>query len=111
MVTAKDVLDGMNTVVKTAAGLAGAAGHAAEATASTVTQFHSWATNEVARKVAASACDSLEVAVKEVRSRNLSRHPVTITTTIALGPAEVVVSVQLDPTEPVEQEIPADSEA
>jgi hypothetical protein len=99
MVTAKDVVDSMNTVVKTAADFAGTAGQTAEGAAKTVTQFHSWATNEVSRKVAASACDSLEIAVEEVRSRSLSRHPVTITTTISLGPAEVVMSVQLEPTE------------
>ena len=106
MVTAKDVLDSMNTVVKTAADFAGIAGQTAEGAAKTVTQFHSWATNEVSRKVAASACDSLEIAVEEVRSRSLSRHPVTITTTISLGPAEVVMSVQLEPTEPTEVPAP-----
>lgn len=109
MVTAKDVLNGVNTVVKTAADLAGAAGQSAEGAAKTVTQFHSWATNEVSRQVAASACDSLEIAAAEVRRRSLSNHPVTISTTISLGPAEVVVSVQLAPAAPAEQDAPKEA--
>ena len=108
MASAQDFLNSVKNVVETASELAGTASQKAESAASTVTQFHSWATNEVARKVAASACDSLEMAVKEVRSRSLSKHPVTVTTTITLGPAEVVVSVHLEPAEPVEPSEPAE---
>ena len=111
MVTKKDVLDGATKIFKTAADLAETTGQKAGETAKTITDFHSWATDEVARKIAASACDSLEIAAKEVRSRGLSKHPVTITTTISLGPAEVVMSVQLAPVDPVEQDSPKEAEA
>ena len=103
MVTKKEVGDGLKTLFDKGADVATHVGRKSGEAAETVTQLPQWATAEVSRKVAEAACSSLEIAVEKVKRRSLSRHPVNVSTTFALGPVEVVVSVQLEPAEQVEQ--------
>ena len=103
---AKDtVLDTLNKASKTVGDLADNAKRKTQTAAESASQLPSMATAGISRKVVSTACDSLEIAVEEVRRRNLSRHPVTISTTIALGPAEIVVSVQLEAVPQTEETV------
>lgn len=87
--TASDAAKGISTSVK----------HRAESIASATISATEAINDKTVRSTTAQICSTLEIAIDEIKSRPLSEHPISLTSSVDLGVFSMEIQVHLEATD------------